>query len=60
VKTEGAQWQRDALPQLYVLHKFVVAVLLGTNTVLMPGKVLKDFHWQPNLSAAETTDRDEQ
>jgi hypothetical protein len=60
VKTEGAQWQRDALPQLSVLHKFVVAVLLGTNTVLMPGKVLKDFHWQPNLSAAETTDRDEQ
>lgn len=42
-----ATWERHALPQLNELKSFVVAVLLGTNSVLHEGKVLDDFMWIP-------------
>jgi hypothetical protein len=40
-----ANWNEHALPQLNELFSFVVAVLLGTNSVSHPGKSLKDFSW---------------
>lgn len=46
-ESNGAQWDRDVLPQLNELHRFVVAVLMGTNKAFYPGKHLKDFTWQP-------------
>ena len=46
-KTEFADWERHALPQLLDLHRFVTALLMGTNEVFYPGKTLKDFGWNP-------------
>lgn len=42
-----ANWNEHALPRLNELFDFVVAVLLGTNSVSHPGKSLKDFSWMP-------------
>lgn len=42
----NARWD-DALPQLNEVHRFAVAVLMGTQDVFMPGKTLDDFRWQP-------------
>lgn len=42
-----ANWNEHALPRLNELYDFVVAVLLGTNSVSHPGKSLKDFSWMP-------------
>ncbi len=36
-------WEREVQPRLEALGQFVVAVLMGTNDVLYPGKTLKDF-----------------
>jgi hypothetical protein len=30
------------------VHRFVVTVLLGTNTVVSGEKTLSDFHWTPS------------
>lgn len=45
VKDPGAEWDQHALVQLNALHQFVVAVLLGTNTVLYGEKTLQNFKW---------------
>jgi hypothetical protein len=37
------------------VHQFVVAALLGTNTVVSGEKILNDFHWMP--IGADTTDQ---
>lgn len=39
----GATWERNALPQLNDIHRFVVSVFLGTNDVAFPDRSLKDF-----------------
>lgn len=36
-------WEQKVQPRLEALGQFVVAVLMGTNDVLYPGKTLKDF-----------------
>lgn len=41
-----AEWERDALPQLNDLHQFVVAVLLGTNTLTYGDRRLNSFAWR--------------
>ena len=41
----AAQREPDAVLQLEELHSFVVAVLLGTNSLLFEGKTLNDFQW---------------
>lgn len=41
----GATWQDHALVQLNALHDYVVAVLLGTNTLTYGERTLADFHW---------------
>ncbi len=46
VDDPAAEWQEHALVQLTALHQFVVAVLLGTNTVAYGEKKLADFAWQ--------------
>ncbi len=46
----AATWERHALPQLNELQSFVVAVLLGTNSVLHDGRLLGDFDWNPASS----------
>jgi hypothetical protein len=43
----AAEWERDAVPQLAELHRFVTSVMMGTNEVYYPGKHLKDFCWKP-------------
>lgn len=43
---DNAQWERDALPQLNELHRFITAVMLGTNSVTHPGITLRDFIWK--------------
>lgn len=48
----AANWEGHALVQLNTLHQFVVAVLLGTNTVLSGGRTLSDFRWVPIASGA--------
>ena len=49
----------DALVErLGTLEAFVVAVLLGTNTVYMPGRTLKDYCWECDRDEVET-DEDE-
>jgi len=48
----AATWERHALPQLNALKSFVVAVLLGTNTVHHEGKLLGDFVWAPQAGEA--------
>lgn len=49
----------DALVErLGTLEAFVVAVLLGTNTVYMPGRTLKDYCWECDR-AEEETDEEE-
>ncbi|KRB85097.1 NUDIX hydrolase [Noviherbaspirillum sp. Root189] len=45
-KDPMANWEKDALPQLNAVHQFVVAVLLGTNTLAYGEKVLEGFKWQ--------------
>lgn len=42
-----AEWHPHALQQLNELHSFAVTVLLGTNTVSYPGRLLGSFEWQP-------------
>ncbi|MGZ8144008.1 MAG: hypothetical protein ACXW0L_06090, partial [Methylosarcina sp.] len=44
-KSDKPDWNRDALPRLNELQRFVVAVLMGTNTVFMPGKTLENLGW---------------
>ncbi len=46
------------LERLQALEAFVAAVLLGTNTVYMPGRTLKDYVWERAAAEAET-DEDE-
>lgn len=46
------------LERLQALEAFVAAVLLGTNTVDMPGRTLKDYVWEHAGAEAET-DEDE-
>lgn len=53
LKDPAANWEEHALVQLNALHQFVVTVLLGTNTVVSPGKTLSDFHWVPVVSSKE-------
>jgi len=36
-------WEREVQPRLEDLGQFVVAVLMGTNDVLYPGRTLKDY-----------------
>lgn len=47
---EGAQWERDALPQLNELHHFATAVMLGSNSVTHPDTRLSDFAWKAHGS----------
>lgn len=42
----AAEWERDAVPQLTELHRFLASVMMGTNEVYYPGKHLKDFTWR--------------
>lgn len=53
LKDPAANWEEHALVPLNALHQFVVTVLLGTNTVVSPGKTLSDFHWVPVVSSKE-------
>ncbi|PBJ08469.1 NUDIX hydrolase [Pseudomonas sp. ACN5] len=46
-----AAWEKDALVQLNAVHQFVVAVLLGTNTLTYGEKTLLDFDWKPVAKA---------
>lgn len=57
MKDPVANWEEHALVQLNSLHQFVVAVLLGTNTVTYGEKTLQDFKWQMVLT---TSDHDKQ
>lgn len=43
MRTQALDWDSDMQPRLQALGQFVVAVLMGTNDVLYPGKTLKDF-----------------
>ena len=40
--------------RLQALEAFVVAVLLGTNTVFMPGRTLREHVWERAVAEAET------
>ena len=42
----AGEWDRDAMPQLTELSRFVTSVMMGTNEVFYPGKHLKDFTWK--------------
>lgn len=56
LKDSVANWEKDALPQLNAIHQFVVAVLLGTNTVVYGEKKLADFRWQAATDKAYDTE----
>lgn len=53
MKDPVANWEEHALVQLNSLHQFVVAVLLGTNTVTYGDKTLQDFKWQAVPSSSD-------
>lgn len=52
-KDPGAKWEAHAMVQLNALQEFVVAVLLGTNTVSNGDKTLQQFKWEPVAGAGE-------
>lgn len=47
IKDPAAKWEEHALVQLNALHRFVVSVLMGTNTVYFGEKTLVEFKWLP-------------
>lgn len=47
IKDPEANWEEHALVQLNALHRFVVTVMLGTNTVHSGEKTLAEFKWLP-------------
>lgn len=47
IKDPAANWEEHALVQLNALHRFVVSVLMGTNTVYLGEKTLAEFKWLP-------------
>lgn len=47
IKDPAASWEEHALVQLNALHRFVVSVLMGTNTVSSGEKTLAEFKWLP-------------
>lgn len=54
LKDPAANWENHALVQLNAAHQFVVAVMLGTNTVKFGERTLSDFRWVPVAVGAQT------
>lgn len=55
LKDPNAEWEQHALPQLNAVHNYVVAVLLGTNSVTHGKKTLQDFHWEAATPRCKAT-----